>query len=174
MKDLILVINPGSTSTKVGLFREEELVVSKNLSHSNDELKDFSKITDQFDFRKDIIIDWMQSEGFSLESLVAVVGRGGLLRPMPSGAYLVTDKMMDDLKIGIQGEHASNLGGLIAKSVAEDAGINAYIVDPVAVDEFEPVARISGIPEIQRKSLLHALNVRAIAHRYADQIGRRF
>jgi butyrate kinase len=174
MKKYVLVINPGSTSTKVGLFEEENLLTSKNLSHSNEELEPFSKITDQFDFRKDIIINWLKEEGYSPEDLLAVVGRGGLLRPMPSGAYKVTKKMIDDLIIGYQGEHASNLGGLIANAIAKTQNIDAYIVDPVAVDEFEEVARISGIPQIQRKSLLHALNIRAIGHRFAKENNTNF
>lgn len=169
MKEFVLVINPGSTSTKVALFKEEENVIQKNLSHSTDELDKFDKITDQFEYRKDIIIDWMKSEGYGVEQLKSVVGRGGLLKPMPSGTYEVTQALIEDLKIGVQGEHASNLGGIIAKSIADEAGAPSYIVDPVAVDEFEDVARISGMPEIKRRSLLHALNIRAIAHRVAKE-----
>lgn len=169
MKKYVLAINPGSTSTKVAVFDGMTNVIQKNLSHSSEELHPFEKITDQFDYRKDIIVDWFKSEGFKLEELKAVVGRGGLLKPMPSGTYTVTDALAEDLKIGIQGEHASNLGGLIARAVAELGGVESYIVDPVAVDEFEDVARISGMPEIKRKSLLHALNVKAIAHRVAKE-----
>lgn len=169
MKEFVLVINPGSTSTKVALFKNEENVIQKNLSHSTDELDKFDKITDQFEYRKDIIIDWMKEEGYSVDQLSSVVGRGGLLKPMPSGTYKVTDALIEDLKIGIQGEHASNLGGIIARSIAEEAGVESYIVDPVAVDEFEEVARISGMPEVKRRSLLHALNIRAIAHRVAKE-----
>ncbi len=169
MKEFVLVINPGSTSTKVALFKGAENVVQKNLSHSTEELDKFEKITDQFEYRKDMIIEWMTAEGYAIDQLKAVVGRGGLLKPMPSGAYEVTQPMIEDLKIGVQGDHASNLGGIIAKSVADQAGVKAYIVDPVAVDEFEDVARISGMPEIERRSLVHALNVRAIAHRVAKE-----
>lgn len=169
MKKYVLAINPGSTSTKVAVFNGMENVLQKNLSHSTEELDKFDKITDQFEYRKDIIVDWYQSEGFKLEDLKAVVGRGGLLKPMPSGTYKVTDALGEDLKIGIQGEHASNLGGLIARAIADSCKVESYIVDPVAVDEFEDVARISGMPEIKRKSLLHALNVKAIAHRVAKE-----
>lgn len=169
MRKYVLAINPGSTSTKVAIFEGEENLLQKNLSHSTEELDKFEKITDQFEYRKDIIVDWLTGEGYALDSLKAVVGRGGLLKPMPSGTYTVTDVMVEDLKIGIQGEHASNLGGLIARAIAETAGVESYIVDPVAVDEFEDVARISGMPEIKRKSLLHALNVKAIAHRVANE-----
>lgn len=169
MRAYVLAINPGSTSTKVAIFEGAENKLQKNLSHSTDELDKFDKITDQFEYRKNIIVEWLTSEGYQLEALKAVVGRGGLLKPMPSGTYTVTDALAEDLKIGVQGEHASNLGGLISRAIAEEAGVESYIVDPVAVDEFEDVARISGMPEIKRKSLLHALNVKAIAHRVANE-----
>lgn len=171
-REYTLVINPGSTSTKVAVFKGEENVIQKNLSHSPEELDKFQKITDQYEYRRDIILDWLKTEGFDTAQLQAVVGRGGLLKPMPSGTYIVTDRMIEDLKIGVQGEHASNLGGIIAKSIAEAAGIQAYIVDPVAVDEFDDIARISGMPEIQRRSLLHALNIKAVAHRVAKEMNR--
>lgn len=168
-RNLVLVINPGSTSTKVALFKDEENIIQTNLSHSTQEIDKFEKIADQFSYRKDIIIEWMKGEGYDLESLKAVVGRGGLLKPMPSGTYTVTDEMIKDLNIGVQGEHASNLGGIIAKSIADVLDIPSFIVDPVAVDEFDDVARISGMPQIKRKSLLHALNIKAIAHNVADE-----
>jgi butyrate kinase len=167
MSKYVLAINPGSTSTKVALFENTENLIKKDLSHPTQALDHFEKITDQFEYRKQIILDWIKSEGYELKDLRAVVGRGGLLKPMPSGTYTVTDVMVEDLKIGVQGDHASNLGGLIAKAIADTVGVPAYIVDPVAVDEFEDVARISGMPEIKRKSLLHALNIKAIAHRVA-------
>lgn len=169
----VLVINPGSTSTKVAIFRGNENVLQYNLNHSSEELDKFDHITDQYEYRKNMIIEWMNAEGYALDTLAAVVGRGGLLKPMPSGTYSVTPAMSEDLKIGIQGEHASNLGGLIARSIADTVGVEAYIVDPVAVDEFEPVARISGIPEIKRKSLVHALNIKAIAHNVAHEKGKK-
>ncbi len=167
-KELVLVINPGSTSTKVALFKGDENIIQENLSHSSNEIEKFEKIVDQFDYRKEMIIAWMQEMSYDLKSLKAVVGRGGLLKPMPSGTYIVSDEMIEDLKIGIQGEHASNLGGIIAKSIADPLDIPSFIVDPVAVDEFEDIARISGLPQIKRKSLLHALNIKAIAHRVAN------
>ena len=169
MSKYILAINPGSTSTKVAIFDGMDNKLQKDLSHSTAELDKFDKITDQFEYRKDIIVEWFTTEGYAISDLKAVVGRGGLLKPMPSGTYKVTDALAEDLRIGIQGEHASNLGGLIARAIAESAGVESYIVDPVAVDEFEEVARISGMPEIKRKSLLHALNVKAIAHRVAKE-----
>lgn len=173
MRELILAINPGSTSTKVAIFKGNENLIQKNISHSAEELAKFEKIADQYEFRKNAILEWIKEEGFELSQFIAVVGRGGLLRPMPSGTYLVTDKMIEDLKIGYQGEHASNLGGIIAKSIADSQGINAYIVDPVAVDEFEDIARISGLPEIPRRSLVHALNIKAVSRRVAKKLNKK-
>lgn len=170
MKQLVLVINPGSTSTKVAVFQGETLLAQQNLIHSNEELSVFDKIADQYDFRKDTIRNWYLEQGYQPEALRAVIGRGGLLKPMPSGVYEVTQPMIEDLKIGIQGQHASNLGGLIASRISEEAGVKAYIADPVAVDEFDEIARISGMPEIIRKSLVHALNIRAIAYRVAKEM----
>ncbi len=171
-RNLILVINPGSTSTKVAIFKDEKNILQKNLSHSIDEINKFEKITDQFQYRADIILDWLKEENIESKDLAAVVGRGGLLKPMPSGTYKVTDARSGDLKIGVQGEHASNLGGMIARHIADSEGIPSYIVDPVAVDEFEDIARISGLPEIPRKSLVHALNIKAIARRAAKDMGK--
>ncbi len=168
-KKYVLVINPGSTSTKVAVYDGLEKVIIKKIEHSTDELKKFKKIHDQYEYRKDLIENWLTENGVSTGSLKAVVGRGGLLHSMPGGTYKVTDRMIEDLKIGVQGEHASNLGGIIAKGIADEAEVDAFIVDPVAVDEFEEIARISGMPEIKRKSLIHALNIKAVAHRFAKQ-----
>lgn len=172
MRNLTLVINPGSTSTKVAVFEGTNNLKQKNLSHSIEEISKFDKIADQFNYRKDAILDWYREEGYELSNLAAVVGRGGLLRPMPSGTYRVTDAMLEDLRIGIQGEHASNLGGIIAKAIADAEGVEAYIADPVAVDEFDDIARISGLPELPRKSLVHALNIKAVARRVAKKIDK--
>jgi butyrate kinase len=172
MRRYTLVTNPGSTSTKVALFEGTKNIKQKNLSHSSEDLSRFEKITDQYDYRKDTIIKWLEEEGVSLSELVAVVGRGGLLKPMPSGTYKVTEAMIEDLKIGVQGEHASNLGGIIAKAIGDAEGIPSFIVDPVAVDEFEDVARISGLPELPRVSLVHALNIRAVSRRVAQGMGK--
>ncbi len=172
LREYVLVINPGSTSTKVAIFKGEENVLQKNLSHFPEELEKFEKITDQYEYRRNIILEWMKDEGYETAQLKAVVGRGGLLKPMPSGTYVVTDPLIEDLKIGVQGEHASNLGGIIAKSIAYAEGIEAYIVDPVAVDEFDDVARISGMPEIKRRSLVHALNIKAVAYRVAKEMNK--
>lgn len=171
-REYILVINPGSTSTKVAIFKNEENLFQKNLSHSAEEVARFARVTDQFEYREKMILDWLKEIGISAESLAAVVGRGGLLKSMPGGTYKVTEAMIEDLKIGIQGEHASNLGGIIAKGIADQEGIPALIVDPVASDELEDIARISGLPEVPRRSLVHALNIKAVARRAAREMGK--
>jgi len=171
-REYVLVINPGSTSTKVGLFRGEEEVKSHKISHSREELERYDKISEQYDYRLNLIYDWLKNIGISTSSLLAVVGRGGLLRSMPGGTYIVTDKMIRDLEIGIQGEHASNLGGILAKGIADKEGIKAYIVDPVSVDEFDDIARISGLKEIERRSLNHTLNIKAVSYKRAKELGK--
>lgn len=171
-REYILVINPGSTSTKVAIFKNEENLYQKNLSHSAEEVARFARVTDQYEYREAMILDWLKEIGISTESLAAVVGRGGLLKPMPGGTYRVTDVMIEDLKIGIQGEHASNLGGIIAKAIADPEGIPALITDPVATDEMDDIARISGLPELPRRSLVHALNIKAVARRAARDMGK--
>lgn len=171
-RENLLVINPGSTSTKVAVFRGNENIVQKNLSHSTEELAKYEKITDQFQYRQQMILEWLKEEKIEVGSLAAVVGRGGLLKPMPGGTYKVTDAMIEDLKIGVQGEHASNLGGIIAKGIADEQGIPSFIVDPVAVDEFPDIARVSGLPELPRKSLVHALNIKAVGRRAAKDMGK--
>jgi butyrate kinase len=175
IKRLILAINPGSTSTKFSLFEEDELVFEKTLRHSSEELKQFEKITDQFHFRKDLIMNELTERKIDLEKIAAVVGRGGLVKPIESGIYWVNKKMKEDLTAGILGQHASNLGGLIADEIASSISCkSAFIVDPVVVDELQPVARISGHPEIERKSIFHALNQKAVSRLYAASINRKY
>ena len=171
MKHTLLVINPGSTSTKIGVYEEENKILEKNIVHSSEELKKFEKISDQLDFRKNIILKILEENNIDIKSIHSIVGRGGLLRPMESGTYYVNDTMEEDLKIGVQGEHASNLGGIIAKSISQGNGSKAFIVDPVVVDEMDKVSRITGLPEIKRVSIFHALNQKAIAKRYAREYG---
>lgn len=166
-KTYILAINPGSTSTKVSLFEDENLVKSHKFKHKIDDLSHFRDIVDQYPYREGLILDWLNQENISLERIKAVVGRGGLVRPVPGGTYQVTEVMVTDLKEGYQGEHASNLGGIIAFDIAKLENIPAYIVDPVALDELSPVARISGMPEIERKSLGHVLNIKSVAYKYS-------
>jgi len=170
----ILVINPGSTSTKVALFSNEQLLFEKKIGHSSQELSNFNKIIDQYRFRQDIILSFLKEKGINLSTLHAVVGRGGLLRPIASGTYRINEKMLEDLRSGAMGEHASNLGGLLAYGIAGNLSIPSYIVDPVVTDEMKPVARISGIPEIPRISIFHALNQKAIARKAALDLGKKY
>lgn len=170
----ILAINPGSTSTKVAVYEDKNLLKELVLRHSTEELKDFARVTDQFEFRKGIILDAVREAGIDIATLDAVIGRGGVLMPMESGVFEVNDAMKRDLAACPRGEHASNLGGLIAADIAEKIGIPAYIADPVVVDELDEVARISGLPELERLSIFHALNQKAIARLYAEKVGRRY
>ncbi|MCL2368851.1 MAG: butyrate kinase [Oscillospiraceae bacterium] len=167
----VLAINPGSTSTKFGVFQGEKQVFDQVLRHSSDALNGFDKVTDQYDFRKSVILDALAQAGYEMEGFDAVVGCGGLLKPIVSGTYLVNDRLMEDLKIGVQGEHVSNLGGLIANEIAAQIGIPAFIVDPVVVDEFEEISRRSGHPAFPRRSIFHALNQKATARRYCREAG---
>ena len=162
--ELILVLNPGSTSTKLAVFEGDKCVYDGVVKHSELELGRFERIWDQYEYRKAAILEFLGDKGISLHSLTAVVGRGGLFRPTVSGTYGVNPKMIDDARgEGVQGEHASNLGAVLAYGIAWDYGIEAFIVDPPCVDELDAVARYSGIPEIRRNSLVHALNVKATA-----------
>lgn len=170
----ILTINPGSTSTKIAVFENEELLFEKTLRHSSEEIGQYDKISDQFGFRKQVIEDALAEGGIKVSDLNAVVGRGGLLKPITGGTYSVDEEMIEDLKVGVLGEHASNLGGLIAKEIGDSVGIPSYIVDPVVVDELNDVARISGIPEISRKSIFHALNQKATARRGAKDLNKKY
>jgi butyrate kinase len=170
----ILTINPGSTSTKIGVFDNEELVLEKTLRHSSEEIGKYEKIADQFEFRKTVIEEALNEGGIKISDLDAVVGRGGLLKPIQGGTYAIDDMMVEDLKVGVLGEHASNLGGLIAKEIGDEVNIPSYIVDPVVVDELNEVARVSGMPEIDRKSIFHALNQKATARRAAKEMERKY
>lgn len=170
----ILVINPGSTSTKIAVFEDETMVMEKTLRHSSEEIGQYETIADQKSFRKKVILESLMEVGINSHDLSAVVGRGGLLHPIEGGTYEVNDRMIEDLKVGVLGEHASNLGGIIAKEIADSAVVPAYIVDPVVVDELSDIARISGIPEIQRISIFHALNQKAVARRFAQSKGKKY
>ncbi|WP_198135840.1 butyrate kinase [Pontibacillus chungwhensis] len=168
----VLVINPGSTSTKIGVFNDDQCIFEETIRHTSEETSQFPRIIDQFEFRKKTILDALHHEGISSSKLDAVCGRGGLLRPIEGGTYKVNEEMLDDLKMGYNGEHASNLGGIIAHEIAESLNIPAFIVDPVVVDEMAEVARISGVPEIPRKSIFHALNQKAVARRVASELNQ--
>ena len=166
-----LIINPGSTSTKIGVFEDETLLFEETLRHSTEEISQYASIVDQKDFRKNIIINLLNEKNFDIKSLNVVVGRGGMLKPIPGGTYAVTDALLEDLKIGKQGQHASNLGGILAREIGDSIGVPSYIVDPVVVDELMPIARYSGVPELPRTSVFHALNQKAVAKRYAKEKG---
>lgn len=170
----ILTINPGSTSTKIAVFDDESLVFEKTLRHSSEEIGKYDKIADQFEFRKGVIEDALAEGGVKTSELDAVVGRGGLLKPIKGGTYTVNADMVEDLRVGVSGEHASNLGGIIAKQIGDEVGVPSFIVDPVVVDELQDVARISGMADIERTSIFHALNQKAIARRYAKEVGKSY
>lgn len=170
----LLIINPGSTSTKIAVFHDKEQVFKKNIKHSTEEVSKFEKIADQFEFRKDVIMSELKAEGIDLTGLTAVVGRGGLLHPLTSGVYEVNEKMIRDLNEAANGEHACNLGGLIANSIAKEFGVKAYIADPVVVDEMDDVARYSGHPLFPRKSIFHALNQKIIARTHAKAVNKKY
>lgn len=169
-----LIINPGSTSTKIGVFDEETLLFEETLRHSTEEIAQYASIVDQKDFRKNIILDLLKEKDFDMKSLDVIVGRGGMLKPIPGGTYAVTDDLLEDLKVGKQGQHASNLGGILAREIADEIGVPSFIVDPVVVDELEPIARYSGVPELPRTSVFHALNQKAVAKRYAKETGKAY
>lgn len=175
IKKTILTINPGSTSTKIAVYRGNDLEFLKNIKHPTEELDKFKKIIDQYEFRKEIIIKELESAHFDLNSIDAVVARGGLVKPIQSGVYLVNEKLKADLKKGVQGQHASNLGGLIADEIAQKLpNAKAYIADPVVVDELQDVARVTGHPEFVKNSIFHALNQKAIARAHAQSIGKTY
>lgn len=170
----ILVINPGSTSTKIGVFDNEISIFEKTIRHDADIINSYSNIIEQYDFRKATILETLDKEGINISKLSAVCGRGGLLRPIEGGTYAVNDLMLKDLRAGFSGQHASNLGGIIAFEIAAGLNIPAYIVDPVVVDELDPIARISGFALIERKSIFHALNQKAVARRIAKELGKKY
>lgn len=170
----ILVLNPGSTSTKIGVFDNDILIMENTIRHSTEKLTQFTSIIDQFEFRKQTILEALDEEGMNVSNLSAVCGRGGLLRPIEGGTYAVNEVMLNDLRKGVSGQHASNLGGIIAFEIAQALNIPSFIVDPVVVDELDPIARVSGFPLIERKSIFHALNQKAVARRYAKESGRAY
>lgn len=166
----ILVINPGSTSTKVAVYQDDELLFADSYSHSAEELAGFEHINDQIEMRRAVVERALREHDIDILSLSAVACRGGRLKPMASGTYLVNERMLNDARRGLQGEHASNLACLIGYDISRQAGVEAFVVDPVSVDELDDVARISGLRQIQRNSLSHALNMKAVARRAAADL----
>ncbi len=168
----ILAINPGSTSTKFAVYFDEECKLTKTLRHSIDELSLYQNILHQFDFRKGLIIESLLEEGFEVDRIKYIIGRGGLTYPMESGVYYVSNLMLDHARAGVYGQHASNLGPLIADYIANQIpGAKAFIADPVVTDELEDIARVTGHPAFEKRSIFHALNQKATARRYSAQTG---
>ncbi len=172
---MILVINPGSTSTKIAVFSGNLPVWAETIRHGAEELEKFPRISDQYDFRKNLILKSLSQAGYAPSLFKAVIARGGMLKPLPSGVYTINESMKEDLREARFGEHASNLGALIADAIAGPIpGTEAYIADPVVVDELQDLARISGHPAFERKSTFHALNQKAVARTYAISNGRAY
>lgn len=175
-KSRVLAINPGSTSTKFGVFWRTGAEWTTSVQHGDAELEQFRgrSTLAQADYRAQLIGAALKAARFDVRDFAAVAGRGGFLPPLPCGTYLVDDAMVEELRRAVRGEHASNLGAVLALRFARAAGVNAYIVDPVTVDEWQPRARISGSPLVPRAAVGHVLNTKAIARRYAREHGRRY
>lgn len=170
----ILAINPGSTSTKLAIYENEGLVFTFSVRHDSKVINQFNHVIEQYDFRLKAIMEALVESQIDLATLDAVVGRGGMLKPIEGGTYEVNDEMVDFMKLSPRGEHASNLGCVIAKHIADQYHIPSYIVDPVAVDEMEDIARFTGMPEIQRMSLFHALNQKAVALKASKDLNKKY
>ena len=171
---MILVINPGATSTKFAVYEGEKLRFKQTVEHSAAETGRFAKLADQHAYRLELILSELKAQGVARKELTAVVARGGLLKPLAGGTYEINAAMTADLEAAKYGEHASNLGAIMAKELADSLSLPSYIVDPVSVDEMEDVARISGLPELERVSMSHALNMKAVARKVAKEMGRSY
>ncbi len=170
----ILIINPGSTSTKIAVYNGVDTIFTETIRHDHKDIEKYKHIIDQYEFRAKIIEQTLHDKGVEPASLNAVVGRGGLLKPVQGGVIAVNEKMIADLHEAKRGEHASNLGAIIAYDIAKKVNVPAFIVDPVVVDEMEDVARLSGLPELERLSIFHALNQKATARRAAKELGKHY
>ncbi len=170
----VLVINPGATSTKVAVFEEEQELLKKSIVHTAQELEGFDRVIDQADFRQRAVLEAVAEGGFRLEDFDAVCGRGGLYRPIPSGTYAVSDRVMQDVEQAPYGEHPSNLGAYLARRIGDMAGIPAFFVDPVCVDEMTEVAHVSGFAEFRRLSQFHALNQKSVGRKAARRLGKSY
>jgi butyrate kinase len=169
MEYYILAVNPGSTSTKMAVYKNEQEILNNNIHHPSEVLHTYDNIHDQYSFRYKTILRALEEMNFDIKQLSAVVGRGGFVRPIPSGTYLINEKMLHDLHHPWN-EQESNLGGLIANEIAQIIEVSSFIVDPVVIDELSDVARISGLNDIERKSMFHALNQKATARKLAQKI----
>ena len=170
----VLIINPGSTSTRIGVFDNEVSLFEKTIQHNSDQLNQFASMADQYQLRTNAILETLDRDGINISKIKAVCARGGLLRPIEGGTYKVNEAMLCDLRSGYAGQHASNLGGIIAYEISSGLNIPAFIVDPVVVDELVPIARMSGFPLIERKSIFHALNQKAVARRVAKELEKSY
>lgn len=170
----VLVINPGATSTKVAVFEEERELLKKSIVHTAQELEGFDRVIDQADFRQRAVLEAVAEGGFRLEDFDAVCGRGGLYRPIPSGTYAVSDRVMQDVEQAPYGEHPSNLGAYLARRIGDLVGIPAFFVDPVCVDEMTEVAHVSGFAEFRRLSQFHALNQKSVGRKAARRLGKSY
>lgn len=168
----VLVINPGATSTKISVFEDEQEIFKKSIDHSASDLAPFDHIIDQLEYRKKLIEQALNDAGFKPQDFNAVCGRGGLLKHIPSGTYEVNDRVLHDIYNPPYGEHASNLGTILAKAIADEAGVKAYFVDPVSVDEMTEIAHVSGFAGMQRESFFHALNQKSMARKAAQKLGK--
>ncbi|MDN6104427.1 MAG: butyrate kinase [Lacticaseibacillus paracasei] len=173
-RDVVIVINPGSTSSKIALFKAGKMVAERTLNHSLAELSQFDAVIAQKDFRMQAIQEFLADQDFSASEVLAVAGRGGLLKPIPGGTYAVNEAMLDDLTAAKRNEHASNLGAGLAQQVADQYGVKAYVVDPPVVDELQPLARISGLKGIERHSAAHVLNQKAMARQVLATMGKTY
>ncbi len=170
----ILAINPGGTSTKISVFNDKDEMFKVNITHTQEDLENFKNVFEQFEYRKNLIISTLLANEFPIESLNCVVGRGGLMKPILGGTYVVNDRMVDDLKAAINGEHPSNLGAALAKNIGDIVGVPSYVVDPVSVDEFHEVSRITGLSDIVKASWLHSLNHKAVCRKTAEDLGKKY
>ncbi|HWR05782.1 butyrate kinase [Sporomusa sp.] len=173
-KFIVLAINPGSTSTKISVYDNEQLLFEQVVRYSNEELAPFEGVIEQYEFRKNGILKILAENSIAIDTLDAVVGRGGLLKPIEGGTYAVNKAMIEDLRLAQRGEHASNLGGIIAKEIADTLTIPSFIVDPVVVDELADIARVSGLPDCDRISIFHALNQKAVARGISKELGKSY
>lgn len=170
----ILIINPGGTSTKIAVYENEQEVFKASIDHTAEELKPFPHVFDEFEYRKDLIENTVKEAGFELSEFGCIAGRGGLCRPVQGGTYAVNNLMIEDFRNAVCGEHASNLGAVIAKSIGDELGVPSFIVDPVAVDEMMDKARVTGLKELERPAWFHALNHKAVARSIAEKIGKKY
>ena len=170
----ILVLNPGSTSTKAAVYEDSHPLMSTSMVHTNQDLAPYATLNDQLDYRVALVRGWLGQQGFDLSTLSAVVGRGGIIPNITAGGYLADDALVDCLRNHPVFDHASNLGGMMAQAFAKPLGIPAYIYDAVTSDELLPEARVTGFREVTRTSFCHVLNARATAHKYAQAMGRTY